>query len=728
MTVSTITALDAAASVDALASAVVEHVIGQGFTRCGIYVERAKRLRCLAQRGYSQVHDGVPPGQGVLGRTFARDEVSVIRDIYDDPDYMSVGHAGGSEVCVPLHYRDRVFGVLNIESDATITDPELVALMAVAEEVERHVARLGGPGEESPWQALSRETPDLVAAHDAKEIVELAASRAPALVGMHSCLVRRIETDRVRVVTAGPAAEILERLTAAQLNDIADWTGGAVSVYTHGEPYQAGNDAGLEAMGLRSWIAVPLPGGHPADIMLIVDTDRRACSPTAVQVLEVYASHVHSALRMADAFDELKYRARRDSITGLEHASSFHEALGEIRANPTTGVGLLLVDVDNLKQLNDHSGHAAGDRVLRNLARRLDIAVGSEALFRVGGDEFAVLAPSDSAADTIELGERLRHAARTERATVSVGISFRALDDLRGSRGGENMVTEADLAVQAAKRNGRNRVEVFTEDMGVAILERARLATDLSTAAEKGELRLVYQPLVDIRTNRVLGAEALMRWRSPDRGDVSPGAFIPIAEESGQIEALGDWALREAIRQGEEWDLCANDLKLSVNVSGLQLRPTFVEKVDRLLARSSFAPERLVLELTESGLVDDDRRIDLMHDLRDLGVTVAIDDFGTGYSSLSYLRSLPIDILKIDRSFINELHDTRNAAVARTIIELTQSLDLDCVAEGIETLEQLDQLRTLGCGVVQGYYYAKPMEAEAFPGFISGFAGQAAAA
>lgn len=710
-----------ATTIEAIAGDAVDRVVDAGFPRAGLYVERAKRLRCLAQRGFDQVHDGIPPQVGILGTTFARGEVTVVRDVSTDPRHLSVGDTTGAEVCIPLRYRNRVIGVLNIESAVGLTDDDLIHLMTIAADLEASIDAIGGPGSDSPWQALARETPDLATARDPGEILHLAVERAPGLAGTSSALIRRVEGGRTRTASWGPASPILDHLDDSQLDVVAGWTGGTVSVYTHGTPSTRADDAGLAHAGLRSWIAVPLRSGHPGDILLLADTAPIETDPTLVQVLEVYAAHVASALRMTDAFDELRFRARRDSVTGLEHASAFHDTFTALRAAPSSGLGIVLLDVDHLKRINDRDGHAVGDQVLRSMARRLEAAVGTHTLFRVGGDEFAVIVPADEPDDVAELAERLRYAARSERISVCVGVSHRTLDQLRLDGTHDHMLSEADLAVQAAKRKGRNRVEVFTAAMGAAQVDRARMTADLAQAIDNGELRMVYQPLVDTGRGTVIGAEALMRWCSPTRGNVGPDHFIPVAEESGQIIELGDWAIREVVRQAVAWDVSGRDLKIGVNVSGLQLRPAFVETVRALLESSGLEPARLVLELTESGLVDDDNRIKLIGRLRDLGVTVAIDDFGTGYSSLSYLRRLPIDILKIDRSFINELHDQRNAAVAKTIIDLTRTLSLDCVAEGIETPEQLSQLQALGCRSVQGYLFARPMEAGELLEFVAGF-------
>ena len=712
--------LAVAITIEAIAGDAVDRVIDAGFPRAGVYVERAKRLRCLAQRGFDRVHDGIPPQVGILGTTFSRGEVTLVRDVAAD-GYVPAGGPTSAEICIPIRYRNRVIGVLDIESCVGLSDDDLVHLMTIVADLEASIEALGGPGQDSPWQALARETPDLATARDPGEILHLAAERAPGLAGTSSALVRRVEGGRIRTASWGPASPILDHLEDAQLDVIAGWTGGTVSVYTHGVPSAHGDDAGLAHAGLRSWIAVPLRSGHPGDLLLLADTAPKRTDPAMVQVLEVYAAHVASALRMTDAFDELRFRARRDSVTGLEHASAFHDTFTAMRAAPASGLGIVLLDVDHLKRINDRDGHAVGDQVLRSMARRLETAVGTHTLFRVGGDEFAVIVPADEPADVAEVAERLRYAARSEQVSVCVGVSHRSLDQLRLDGTHDHMLSEADLAVQAAKREGRNRVEVFTAAMGAALVDRARMTADLAQAIENDELRMVYQPLVDTGRGIVIGAEALMRWQSPTRGNVRPDEFIPIAEESGQIIELGDWAIRQVVQQAVEWDVSGRDLKIGVNVSGLQLRPAFVETVRDLLEQSGLEPARLILELTESGLVDDDHRIKLIGLLRDLGVTVAIDDFGTGYSSLSYLRRLPIDILKIDRSFINELHDQRNAAVAKTIIDLTRTLSLDCVAEGIETEEQLSQLQALGCRSVQGYLFAKPMEAEELLAFVAGF-------
>jgi diguanylate cyclase (GGDEF)-like protein/PAS domain S-box-containing protein len=389
---------------------------------------------------------------------------------------------------------------------------------------------------------------------------------------------------------------------------------------------------------------------------------------------------------------------------------------------------LLLIDLDNFKLLNETSGHDVGDQLLSEVARRLTACVGDGLAARLGGDEFAVLiedlgeSAREAAAFAERIGERILAvlnepyalAGGVKHSSPSIGATV--VGDRAASS--DELLKQADIAMYAAKAAGRNGLRFFNPETQAALAERGAMDAALRVAVRERQFELFYQPQVDRRGARI-GAEALLRWRRPDRGLVSPGEFIPVAEENGLILPIGHWALQVACARLKAWagDPRARHLHLSVNVSARQFhQPDFVDQVREALRASRAPARRLVLELTESVVLDDvDGAVDKMNALRALGVGFAIDDFGVGYSSLSYLTRLPLDQLKIDRSFVRKLPESANdAAVARTIIALAGGLGLSVIAEGVETAAQHWFLESLGCPFYQGYLFGRPMEIAAY--------------
>jgi diguanylate cyclase (GGDEF)-like protein/PAS domain S-box-containing protein len=383
---------------------------------------------------------------------------------------------------------------------------------------------------------------------------------------------------------------------------------------------------------------------------------------------------------------------------------------------------LLFVGVEGLRQINDSLGYETGDQTLRTVAQRLQTVLrNGDTVARYMGDQFVVLLadlldPGDAAVVAGHiLGALSQPVALQGHELVigaNVGISIFPRD------GGEPMalLRDADLAMHHAKREGRNIYQFFSSDLEHASLERLMLESNLRHALEHQEFILHYQPLVDVESGRITGVEALVRWQHPEMGMIPPGRFIPLAEETGQILAIGDWVLAEACAQGRRWLDAGELLTVAVNVSARQFRQRdFSERVRAALATSGFQPELLELEVTESMVMDDpERAVTALKGLRDMGVRVSIDDFGTGYSSLSYLKRFDIDKLKIDRSFITDIpHDANDMAIAEAVIAMGRSLKLRVVAEGVETEGQLDFLRGKGCHSIQGFFFSPPVGAEA---------------
>jgi len=440
----------------------------------------------------------------------------------------------------------------------------------------------------------------------------------------------------------------------------------------------------------------------------------------------IFQLHDITSRRRAEG--ELHHIAYHDSLTDLANRNCFQErlrvAVEHSRQDRRFGFAVMYLDLDRFKLVNDGLGHGAGDELLKEAARRLSECVRPRDLVaRLGGDEFAILVEDPAHADDVlALGQRLLQSlARpvsihgTElRPMASIGVTFSDL----GYREPDEMLRDADLAMYKAKSDGKGQLALFDSSLLEQLGSKLQLEADLRRAIGDGKLSLVYQPLYRLEPHRLDGFEALARWVHPTRGAISPGTFIALAEETGCIESLTQWAIDEAVRQHAAWRRAhpeLGDLVMHVNVSGRDLsRPQLVPHVRSVLTRHGLPPRQLVLEITESTLMEQrELALRALAELTELGVKVGIDDFGTGYSSLAYLSTLPFDCLKIDRSFVIGMDQSRqHLEIVRTIISLGRTLNKQVVAEGIETPEQLRRLRQLGATIGQGYLLARPLQAQ----------------
>lgn len=421
---------------------------------------------------------------------------------------------------------------------------------------------------------------------------------------------------------------------------------------------------------------------------------------------------------------QLRVMAWQDPLTELANRTLLHERLSHAlkqRRPVNEPLGVLVLDLDGFKPVNDTYGHAIGDALLQQAAERLLAGVRQgDTVARLGGDEFAVLlevrGDGGLRRGGLDVAERLLASVMEpyliDGKELSVGASMGLAIAGRGADA-DALLQQADFAMYASKDGGGGRVTVFGPELAAASTRRAELATSLRAALPAGELRLAYQPVVDLSTGAVLGAEALARWDHPEWGAVPPSEFVPVAEQTGLIVQLGHWALVTAARQAAEWEQAGRDLGVAVNVSVRQLGPEFVADVAGVLQESGLSPSRLTLEITESLLVDDERTLASLRALRELGVRLSLDDFGTGWSSLAYLRRLPVHVLKLDGSFVKALGSVQANAVSRTVVRLAIDLGLEVVAEGVETVEQRDLLLSMGCHSGQGWLFgaAAPPEA-----------------
>jgi diguanylate cyclase (GGDEF)-like protein/PAS domain S-box-containing protein len=452
----------------------------------------------------------------------------------------------------------------------------------------------------------------------------------------------------------------------------------------------------------------------------------------AKERLQNYIS-VFSDISERKAADErIHFMAHYDALTNLPNRVLLHDRLLQaLMTAPRrkTKVAILFLDLDRFKNINDTLGHSVGDLLLQSVAERLKSCVrSSDTVARLGGDEFIVVLPDlfdedhaatvaqkiiDSISNYFPIRDIELH------TSTSIGISLFPDDGVAN----EELIANADVAMYRAKENGRNNYQFFTPTMNNSSYERLTMENKLRRALERHEFVLYYQPQVNLQTGRVIGCEALVRWQHPEMGLVSPGVFIPIIEESGLIVPIGEWILREACRQNMAWQKEGlAPMSVAVNLSAVQFhQKNLTDMVAKVLDSSGLSPKWLELEITESGIMQNsEASVNKLHSLKQMGLKLSIDDFGTGYSSLSYLKRFPLDKLKIDQSFVRDItSNPDDAAIAGAIIGMAKSLKLRVIAEGVETREQINFLQNNGCFEIQGYYFSKPLPAEAFQKFVT---------
>jgi predicted signal transduction protein with EAL and GGDEF domain len=512
-----------------------------------------------------------------------------------------------------------------------------------------------------------------------------------------------------------------------------------------------------------------LPQGESTPIMIVTGSDDRKSIDAGFQAgatqyktkpvnWSLLGRDVQYMLRASNAFnalkrqeDRLRYLAYYDPLTSLPNRRSFNEQLTRILKRSqrrNSNAALLFIDLDHFKRINDSIGHGRGDRLLVEIAKRLtselreDDAInyfsdlnaeedeehgnGNTEIARLGGDEFTVVLSDVEDTRHVErvaqrilssLSEPIALQSHNPVVTPSIGIAIFPHDGMDP----DTLVRNADTAMYVAKAEGRACYRFYDEEMNSQAVEQLKMEEDLRNALRNQELELRYQPQIETSTGEVVSMEALVRWKHPDRGMVSPLEFIPVAERTGQIIELGEWVMGEVARHCRYWDsLGIKPFRICVNISPLQFNQSDLpEWISSFLKRSNLAPERLELELTESAIMTDAKtNIAKLRALKALGLQLAVDDFGTGYSSLSYLKRFPIDTLKIDQSFVADLVSTDGAAIVDAIIALAKTLNLRVVAEGIEDEYQLSYLVARECDLLQGFYFARPIYPEDVPDML----------
>ncbi len=438
-------------------------------------------------------------------------------------------------------------------------------------------------------------------------------------------------------------------------------------------------------------------------------------------VTSIYDAHLQARMRLAVSLEAanaaLQHQATHDALTGLPNRALFVERLQhaiDAARRGGTRFAVMVLDLDRFKMINDSLGHGFGDRMLQQVGQRVQSVMRrTDTVARFGGDEFLLVLDEDDRTEIARIAARVMQSLAGPvsldsielHTAASIGVSIFPADGTDP----DTLMAHADEAMYSAKRAGGNCVKFFTAGMSRFTQERFDLENELHRAVALSQFELHYQPKVDIADGRVGSVEALIRWHHPSRGMVPPAAFIPIAEESGLIYPIGEWVLREACRQARDWQLRGLPLRVAVNLSAVQFRqPGLLATVRSILEETRLAPRQLAIELTESTVMTNAAAsVALLQQLSGMGISLAIDDFGMGYSCLSYLRRLPIDRLKIDRSFVREMDtDAGSVLIVQAIVSLAHSLRMQVVAEGVETATQLEQLQRMGCDQYQGYYFS----------------------
>jgi diguanylate cyclase (GGDEF)-like protein len=537
----------------------------------------------------------------------------------------------------------------------------------------------------------------------------------------------------------GSYRELMEPVdseVADEMRALLERTGSAITLDT---PFGGGRlQRYLEARGVTHAMVAPLPGEERV-IGAIMLANRfgvvRSFDHDDLRLLDTLAGNASVALqydRLEQAVtqlsvlqEQLHHQAYHDPLTSLANRSLFTDEVKEAIAERRGEVAVLFIDLDDFKTINDSLGHAAGDELLVSVASRLRACLRPEDLVaRLGGDEFAVMVedPHDAEAAAVKVARRIMEAfvlpVGVGSESVAVYVSVGIATSHSGDFSAEELIRDADVAMYKAKTSGKGHFQVFHPSMGAAVLERHGLKEELRLAIERQQLTLYFQPIVDLDTGHLVAEEALVRWEHPRRGLVGPAEFVPLAEETGLILSLGQYVLEAACRQAARWEARGetdatgvSDVAVHVNLSAVELRdPELVSRVQCTVTEAGVDPRSLVFEITETVLLDDSERLTAaIGALRALGVRFALDDFGTGYSSLSYLHTLPFDMLKIAKSFVDGLaRGGREASFVRMIIELARTLGVAVIAEGIETQEQVDALVALECDLGQGFHLGRP--------------------
>jgi diguanylate cyclase (GGDEF)-like protein/PAS domain S-box-containing protein len=673
-----------------------------GHTLCAICLIEDDKLVVKNHRGYDRVAKELPLTTGIMAKSVRQKSPVFLPDVSTDGDYKAAFDGIQSEIALPLFDGGRVVGVLNIETrlGTVLDETDLRLMTAIAEQVsfalERSKLYEDLRHREERLRLLADNTRDVIAWHD---------------VQGHFLYV----TPAVQVAFGYAPEEILGK-------KVSDYTHPEDVPLLHGDllPKLLRGEA-VEGSHYRIQ--------HKDSRFLWVETFAQPLFDESGKVTGYVSSSRDITERKRLQEQMLEGALLYDSLTNLPNRALFMDRLKHAAQRRDHDFAVLFLDLDRFKVINDSLGHNAGDKLLVGIAERLQNCIRpQDTVARLGGDEFAILLEDISDTGAYAIAERIQLtlkkpfslAGRDVQSTVSIGITLG-----RDMADPEQLLRNADVAMYHAKNTGRARYAMFDSSMHEKIVETMQLEVELRNALENNEFRVYYQPIVDLTSGEISGVEALVRWYHPVRGIISPTQFIPIAEDMGMISQLDNWVLREATRQVKTWQgVLGRKLTVSVNLSTKNFRLSdLATTILDTLKETQLSPCSLKLEITESVLMDNlEAGLHQLQRLRDEGIHLQIDDFGTGYSSLSYLHQLPLDSLKIDRSFIWQLGSKEKGrdgnAIVQTILSLARGLELSVVAEGVETEAQLGELKKLGCDYGQGFLFAKPLPAAELESFL----------
>jgi diguanylate cyclase (GGDEF)-like protein len=649
------------------------------------------------------------------------------------PEEIGLLRAMGRSLSMTLRTLRMLDQERTLRAEGEVRAQENLRLLAMLQERQVALERL------SKIQAsISRRAP-------LPEVLEAVVEGARELLGDEVVGLRLVDHDDPSHMTMVSSVGVSHAMLAAGMRTSVSKGAGGLAIVEDRvvvvTDYQNTDVAIEEFVGDRLQCALAAPihedGRAVGSITVATHRSGREYTDTDCEMLVALADHASIALNDAKAVDQMRHLAYHDALTGLPNRLLFFEHLAHAVANAGrsgAGLAVLYLDVDRFKLINDSLGHNVGDLVLESLAKRLRASLrAADLAARLGGDEFAVLAENISAAGARTLSDAIcatlsdpfEIAGHHVAVTASIGIMV----DEGGHTDAESLLRNADLAMYRAKLDGIGKHTFYEPGMHEVASTRANLEGSLRRAVERSQFEVHYQPIVWLASGEAIGVEALVRWRQEDGTLVSPAQFIPIAEEIGLIVPIGKMVMHTSMLQVRAWQEqhpSAEGLNLSINLSARQLyQPDVVADVIEALEANNFDPVHLTLELTETALMHDTTTMSArVRDLRALGIRIALDDFGTGYSSLSYLRTFPIDVLKVDKSFIDDIaRGSEKANLARAIIQLGRTLNLEIVAEGIEHPGQVTELLRLHCRLGQGFHFAKPLTAEALEDYLESHRG-----
>lgn len=722
-----------------LYDAVVEAISEQlGYSLVIMTVPDGDHIRRVAYRGYEDLPMVVPAEGSAAGWSIRHRKPLLIPDVRIATDYAEAMPEVQSCISVPVFAGHRVVGALVVESQTHSLDLQDVAL------IQRVAEQLGIALENAELhektkldliraQALYQVSQALHHQGTQEDLLSQICESVMEALPARWCLIYMMNFEKEQVDFSASTARETTPLPMIPFHELnAGLTGWVLrehrpTLSLKGVPDEREGPEVQEHRASRdigSLIVVPLiyqgkPMGTLTALNNLSDPD---FTYSDVDWLMSIANQLALALAQRQLINQIQHLAYHDPLTNLPNRLLFEEQLKQAIARARrldTRLALLFIDLDGFKNVNDTLGHHIGDLLLNTLSQRFkERTRDSDSFARMGGDEFAmILNDLRDPADAVQVAQQFLDLLKNpfhinmHELFISASIGISVFPD--NGTDVSTLLRHADTAMYRAKASGKNDIRSFTPELAEKARERLSLETDLRYALQRGEFQLYYQPIKDLQTLETVGHEALLRWIHPERGFIPPDRFIPVAEESGLINALGAWVIHEACRQNALWQKEGRTpVRVAVNISMIQFTTLgFVNTVKSALASSGLGVEWLELEVTESVVMHDVKLVkERLSELRDLGVRVSIDDFGTGYSSLKYLQELPIDTLKIDRSFVNVIQpESREAPLVRTIILMAQSLGLNVVAEGVETVQQLQYLQELGCSEAQGYHFSRPL-------------------